>query len=319
VEVDLPLERLQQFEYQRPEPPDFDSFWATTLTEQRAVPLEPSFTKIDSELITVDVIDISFRGYGGSEVRGWLLLPAGAARPLPAVVEYLGYGSGRGHPIESLAYASAGFAHAILDTRGQGSSTRTGDTADPHGSAPSVPGFLTRGILDREEYYYRRLFVDAYRFVDVVRSHSLVDGERITATGRSQGGALTLATAGLRDDIALAVPQVVFLSAFERALQVTDANPYGELTRWLATHRTSVDEALETLAYFDAVPFARRARCPGKFSVALQDVVSPPSTVYAAYNAYGGPKDMTIWRYNGHESGGPQDILPTIHAVRDLG
>jgi cephalosporin-C deacetylase len=251
-------------------------------------------------------------------VKGWLLFPAGSEQPLPTIVEYLGYGSGRGHPIESLGYASAGFAHAVLDTRGQGSSTRAGDTADPRGAAPAVPGFLTRGILDREQYYYRRLFVDAYRFVDVVRSHWLVDATRITVTGRSQGGALSLVAAGLRDDIALAVPHVVFLSAFERALQMTDHNPYGELARWLAVHRGSVDQAFRTLGYFDAVSFARRARCPGRFSVALQDLVSPPSTVYAAYNAYGGPKDMTIWRFNGHEAGGPEDTLRTIRAAREM-
>jgi cephalosporin-C deacetylase len=35
------------------------------------------------------------------------------------------------------------------------------------------------------------------------------------------------------------------------------------------------------------------------------DEVCPPSTVYAAYNRYAGPKQMRIWHYNGHEGGGP--------------
>jgi cephalosporin-C deacetylase len=52
--------------------------------------------------------------------------------------------------------------------------------------------------------------------------------------------------------------------------------------------------------------------------VALHDVVSPPSTVYAAYNAYAGAKDMTVWRYNDHQAGGPQDTLRTIRAARTL-
>jgi cephalosporin-C deacetylase len=318
MQVDLPLDQLETYEYPAPEPDDFDAFWATTLGEHADVALEPRFEPVDAALRTIETIDVTFRGYGGTEVKAWLLLPAHRDGPLPVIVEYLGYGSGRGLPVESLGYSSAGFAHAILDTRGQGSTSRTGDTSDPFGSAPSVPGFLTRGILNRDDYYYRRLYTDAYRFVDVIRSHDAVDASRITVTGRSQGGALSLVAAALRDDIALAVPHVAFLCAFQRAVQMTDQNPYGELVRWMATHRTEVDQAFATLAYFDGVSFARRAGCPAKFSVALRDLVSPPSTVYAAYNAYGGPKDMTIWRFNGHEAGGPEDTLRTIRAIREL-
>jgi len=318
VQVDLPLDALQAYQYPHAEPADFDAFWTTTLTEQATFPLDARFEAVDAELHTIETIDVTFRGYGGTEVKAWLLLPVHRDGPLPVVVEYLGYGSGRGRPLESLAYSSAGFAHAILDSRGQGSANRAGDTADPFGSAPSGPGFLTRGILSRDDYYYRRLYTDAYRFVDVIAAHPAVDSSRITLTGRSQGGALSLVAAGLRDDVSLTVPHVTFLSAFQRAVQMTDHNPYGELVRWMATHRTKVEAAFETLAYFDAVNFARRCTCPGRFSVALQDVVSPPSTVYAAHNAYDGPKTMTVWRFNGHEAGGPEDLLRTIRAVREL-
>lgn len=316
MQIDLPFDRLVDYEYPHPEPEDFDEFWRTTLADHGRHPLEARFDPVDAEVRTVDVLDVTFAGYDGDPVRGWLMLPRERSGPLPLLVEYLGYGSGRGHPIESLAYSSAGFAHAILDTRGQGSSQRVGHTPDPHGAGPSVPGFLTRGLLDRDRYYYRRLFTDAYRFVDAVASHDAVSSDRVFVTGRSQGGALSLVAAGLRDDVRLAVPHVPFLSAFQRAVQVTDHSPYGELVRWLSTHRTDVDEAFATLSYFDAVSFARRATCPAEFSVALHDVVSPPSTVYAAYNAYAGPKQMTVWRFNGHEAGGPEDVLRTIRAVR---
>jgi cephalosporin-C deacetylase len=34
------------------------------------------------------------------------------------------------------------------------------------------------------------------------------------------------------------------------------------------------------------------------------DVVCPPSTVYAAYNAYGGDKEIASYTFNDHEGGG---------------
>jgi cephalosporin-C deacetylase len=33
------------------------------------------------------------------------------------------------------------------------------------------------------------------------------------------------------------------------------------------------------------------------------DEICPPSTVYAAYNAYAGPKEIRVYPYNDHEGG----------------
>jgi cephalosporin-C deacetylase len=48
---------------------------------------------------------------------------------------------------------------------------------------------------------------------------------------------------------------------------------------------------------------ARRATVPAMFSVAVMDQTCPPSTVFAAYNAYAGPKDIVVYEYNDHEGG----------------
>ena len=93
--------------------------------------------------------------------------PGRAPRPLPAVVEYVGYGGGRGLAHERVLWAAAGYAHLVMDTRGQGSTWSVGETPDPDATgAPAHPGFMTRGILDPATYYYRRVFVDAVRAVE---------------------------------------------------------------------------------------------------------------------------------------------------------
>jgi len=75
---------------------------------------------------------------------------------------------------------------------------------------------------------------------------------------------------------------------------------------------------LRTLSYLDGVNFARRARIPARFSVALMDEIVPPSTVFAAHNAYAGPKELDVWRYNGHEAGGPDDDAAARFLARTL-
>ncbi|NEE11438.1 acetylxylan esterase, partial [Streptomyces sp. SID7499] len=73
---------------------------------------------------------------------------------------------------------------------------------------------------------------------------------------------LALAVAGLRDDVAAAVADVPFLCHYRRASQITDAGPYAEIARWLSGHRFRIEEAMETLSYFDGVNFAARASAP---------------------------------------------------------
>ena len=118
---DLPLDQLQTYLPPRQEPPDFDAFWAGTLAEARAHPLAATFAPVDSGLRLMDAFDVTFNGYDGRPVRGWLILPRERPGPLPCVVEYIGYGGGRGLSHTHLLWASAGYAHFVMDTRGQGS------------------------------------------------------------------------------------------------------------------------------------------------------------------------------------------------------
>jgi cephalosporin-C deacetylase len=273
--------------------------------------------KVQAGLSTVDVYDVTFSGYAGEPVKAWLRVPAGTAEPLPCVVEFVGYGGGRGYPAENLFWSSAGFAHLLMDTRGQGSGWSVGETADSGDSGPQSPGFLTRGITSPQTYYYRRLIADAVRAVDAARAMHLVDDRRVSVLGRSQGGGLALAVAGLVKDLQAVAAFVPFLCDFPRAIRITDREPYKEIGRYLAVHRGQSDQVLRTLSYVDGVNFAKRADAPAFFSVALMDPTCPPSTVYGAFNNYAGDKTLTVWPYNGHEGGGIQDDLLALKLFQD--
>jgi cephalosporin-C deacetylase len=307
VLTDLSGDDLLAYRSEQRMPDDFDDFWAKTLADAAAHDIAVRMEPVTTGLTTITTYDVVFRGYDGQDVRAWLRVPAGASGPLPTVVQYVGYGGGRGHTLENLLWASAGFAHLHMDTRGQGSGWSTGDTPDPAPAGPQVPGVMTRGITDPADYYYRRLITDAVRAVDAARSLEIVDNARVSVTGGSQGGGLSLAVAGLRTDVAAVAAFVPFLCDFRRASRITDARPYKEIGDYLATHRHSIERVHRTLAYFDGVNFARRASAPALFSAALMDPVCPPSTVYGAYQEYAGPKQMHVWEYNGHEGGGILD------------
>jgi cephalosporin-C deacetylase len=314
---DLPLDELRAYAPELAEPADLDAFWADTLADARGHDLNVRLERVDTGLTALETWDVTYAGFGGHPIRGWLHLPVTRSEPLPAVVQFQGYGGGRGLAHESILWAAAGYAHFVMDTRGQGSGWSPGDTPDPVGAAPAHPGYVTRGILDPHDYYYRRVFTDGVRAVEAVRAHEAVDAGRVAVKGGSQGGAITIAVAALLPDVAAALPDVPFLCDFPRAIEITAKDPYPEIARYLKVHRGQEEQALATLSYFDCAILARRATAPSLFSVALMDETCPPSTVFAAYNAYGGPREIRVYPYNDHEGGGSFHDVAQLRWLRE--
>jgi len=321
--LDLPLDQLRTFDPRPAPPPDLLERWGSTLAAAREHDVDVRRRPVDAGLTVVDVEDVTFAGFDGQPVRAWLQRPAGAQGRLPVVVEYNGYGGGRGLPHERLLWSAAGYAYLFMDTRGQGSASGSGgstpDTGGGEGAGdPAHPGFLTRGVRSFETFYYRRLVTDAVRAVDAVRSLEDVDSDRVVVVGASQGGGLALAVAGLVGGLAGVLADVPFLCHVRRGVEISDSGPYPEVTRYLSVHRDQVDEVFGTLAFVDGVHLGALATAPALFSVALMDPVCPPSTVFAAYHAYGGPAEIEVYGFNGHEGGQGHHQVRQLAWVRDL-
>jgi len=318
---DLPLDQLQSSRLTVIRPDDLEQFWTATLDAELSRPLDARIEQLETPLRTLDVYDVSWVGYGGQRVQAWLRLPAGATGPLPTVLQYGGYSGGRGYPFVDSVYASAGYAHFILESRAQGwrtpSLTSTTPDLDATAGDMHAPGVMTLGIQDPARYYYRRLYVDAVRMLQLSAQDPRVDAARIAALGTSQGGGLSIAVAGLAAlaglPLAAALPNVPFLCHFRRAVGLTDAHPYAEIAGYLAAHPSEEAQAFTTLSYFDGANLGGLAKVPALFSTAGMDQVCPPSTVYAAYHAWGHEdKNITYYPWNGHEGGGDHHTWHTL-------
>ena len=285
-------------------PEEFAAFWEATLGEARGMGGGVTMVPAETTLKLVEVFDVTFPGFGGHPVKGWLVLPRHREGRLPLLVQYVGYGGGRGFPHELLHWAASGFAYFRMDTRGQGSSWSTGATPDPVGSTSQTPGVMSKGVLDKNDYYYRRVFTDGVLAIDALVALDVVDPERIAVCGASQGGGIAIAVAGLDARVKAVMPDVPFLCDFPRAVRIAGRDPYLEIVRFLAQHRDKKAAVFETLRYFDGVNFARQSKASALFSVALMDDICPPSTVFAAFKAFAGPeKTLVEYEFNNHEGG----------------
>tara|TARA_R110002051_G_scaffold167627_1_gene238237 strand:+ start:9433 stop:10404 length:972 start_codon:yes stop_codon:yes gene_type:complete len=303
--TDFPLDVLRSYAPRVHEPDDFDEFWTTTIAESRQRDSGHTLAPAETPITGIRIDDLTFSGYNGEAIKAWVMRPANSDGPLPTIIEFQGYNGGRGLAGEKLQWAASGYAHVFMDTRGQGSGWGGGgETPDPHGSGPAVAGFMTRGIQHPNDYYYRRVFTDAVRLVDLVQTLEFVNPSRIALAGGSQGGGIAIAAAALSQNVAAVMPDVPFLSHFQRAIEATPEEPFTEITRYLAVHRERVEATLATLSYFDGVNFAKRISSPAYFSVALMDGIVLPSTVFASYNhLQSDDKAIEVYAYNGHEAG----------------
>lgn len=163
----------------------------------------------------------------------------------------------------------------------------------------ALNGYQNWGLESRDRYYYRRVYMGCMRANDYLTSLENWDGKTLAVTGGSQGGALSIVTAGLD-------PRVKGLAAFYPALSDLTGYLKGRAGGWPhmfrdagpATMRTAAN--LETSAYYDVVNFARRVRAPGLYVWGYNDATCPPTSMYAAYNVIAAPKKLLLALETGH-------------------
>lgn len=297
---DLPLEQLRAYKPELTKKDDFDSFWTSTVAKLAEVPLSYERTELSYPVKGIKLYRVMYQGFNHAPIEAILAMPQ-QDDPLPGIVTYHGYNWIKDSDVnETVDLALKGYAVLHMVCRGQhGLSVDNVVSSNGH-----VGGWMTKGIQNKEEYYYRAVYMDAVRAIDVLADMPEVNGDRIAVTGGSQGGAITLAAAALSGKPKLAVSDYPYLSHFRRAIDVTPNGPYGELNEYFRRHSSDPDieaNALDTLSYFDIMNLAPRISCYTWMMIGLIDDITPPSTVFAVYNQLSCEKDIAVYRYFGHE------------------
>jgi len=277
-------------------PADFDQFWADIMAEVGQIPLNPSMVHVPLRSTDeVDVYEIHYDSLDHVRVAGWYARPKEAylAPPYPGLLIVPGYVS---EPTLPKSWAKMGYATVGVAPRGK---LRSNGQYNP-----GYPGLLVDNIIDKHTYAYRGFYVDAARAVDFIQTRPEVDQSRIGVHGSSQGGALTVTTSALRNDvISCGAAGAPYLCGFMDAAALTHSYPYEEINDYLRQHPDHEPMVRETLAYFDGINFAPLIKAPMFVYIGLEDDVVPPETGYALVKAMNCPKTLHASERCAHDAG----------------
>lgn len=261
-------------------PDDFDAFWQKEIAKNAKIEMLPQLDLVPEKCTPkVTVYSASFQSFQkGSRIYGTLCVPANYDGKCPAILIVPGAGcrSRAGYYAE----AEKGFVTFEIGIHGIPTvmkDERIYETLK-NGSLLNYP---SANVDDKDNYYYKRVFVGCARAIDFLASLDFVDGNRIGVMGGSQGGALTITTAYLN-------PKVKCGAAFYPAMCDLTGYLYDQGNAWpylFKNKALATKERLETVKYYDVVNFARGVEQPMWVSYGYNDLVVCPTSIQGAINS----------------------------------
>jgi cephalosporin-C deacetylase len=272
-----------------PTPADFMEFWTRTIEAARRVPLEPVMTRMpERSTKDVDAYHIAFQHFRtGSHIYGILSVPTKPGK-YPAMLVVPGAGVRPYFP--DVKTASRGVIHLAIGIHGI--PVDRDSLLYNELRATALLDYKTAGIEGRDTYYYKRVYAAVVRAGDFLLGLPQWDGVHYAVQGGSQGGGLTLVAAALD-------PRVTAISVSYPALADQFGYFIGRAGGWPHAFADTASvralaEKKETVAYYDAVNFARLVKVPGIYAWGFNDPTVPPTASYATYNAITAPKETVI-------------------------
>ncbi len=265
-------------------PEDFDTFWNDRKAELACIPMQPVMEKIASADAGIEIFDVKVRCIG-MPVSGYYARAADAqAGKCPAILFMQGAGVSSAGTIRITDYVKSGFIAMEINAHGL-----------PNGEDKAYYEQLNTGKLFNYRHwgkespytsYFTGMFLRAVRALEFLKSQPQWDGKVLVAYGSSQGGAQALAAAGLDGDVNIIMTGVAAMCDHSG---VINGWPRMVLVEKDGSYNKQVSESTR---YIDCVNFARRTKAYGIFTVGFIDEVCRPTSVYAAFNSYGGGKEM---------------------------
>jgi cephalosporin-C deacetylase len=287
--------RPEEIKSSHPKPNDFDQFWEDTKSELAAVEPEYIVTeRTDLEKDNRKVYLISMKSLGGFTISAWLTEPEhkNPHQTFPVLLMLPGY-QATNKPLMGKEYDMAFLG---LDVRGQGLSKP--------GLEMRREDYIVSLLESKDNYILRGIIMDCIRAVDFIFTRPELSHDRISVTGGSMGGYLSITTAALDSRVSICAPQNPFMSDIYNMDNGAVTWPINHMKEYVKIRPgLTFDKVLNNLQYFDTKNFATKITCPVVMGIGLLDPFVPPNNSYAVYNNITAKKKIFVFKDLGHEVG----------------
>ena len=184
-------------------PQDFESYWQNAIKEARWTDLNPTKRLLPERCTKdVNVYEVSFQNMQWNwRTYGILCVPVKAGK-YPALLRVPGAGV---RPYGGDVYtASQGVV--TLEIGIHGISVTMDQKVYDDVFNGSLMNYWNFGMDNRDDSYYKRVVIGCIRALDYIEQYTPWNGKELGVTGSSQGGFLSLATAGLDKRITCYAP-----------------------------------------------------------------------------------------------------------------
>jgi cephalosporin-C deacetylase len=274
------------------DPADFESFWSNAISEARKINLDQKLTLMPERCTSdANVYHISFQNEtNGSRIYGILAIPKKPGK-YPAILRVPGAGI---RPYGGDA-RTAGMGVITLEIGIHGIPVNLDPEVYNNLASGALSGYNSIRLNNRDAFYYKRVYLGCVRAIDFIFTLPEFDGKNVAVTGGSQGGALTIVTAGLDK-------RIKYMAALYPALCDNTGYLNKRAGGWPHYFRNAEPKPgeVETLGYYDVVNFARRVTAPGFYTWGYNDLTCPPTSTYSAYNVITASKELQIYQETGH-------------------
>jgi cephalosporin-C deacetylase len=267
-------------------PADYADYWRAVMAEvpAKAGDTPPQFTE-DTSLSSseIKVWKVTFTGAKGLPLNGWLCAPNRTGRHA-ALLQLPNYGRPKIEASDPVALASRGYVAMAVELVPEGS-----DIA-----------YLAHNLENENNYAYRDIMINCLRALNLLEGRPEVDPQRVALLGTAQGGGLAVLAAAMRQEVAALAIDTPMLCNLPYSIK-NGTGYYTDVADYLKAHPDAERRVAQTLGYFDAVNAAPRVQKPVLVSLGLKDTFCRPETIYEAYNALAGTKEMKVYPDAGHE------------------
>lgn len=280
-------------------PADFADFWQSAIKEARKTDLNPTKRLLPERCTKdVNVYEVSFNNiHDNWRTYGILCVPAKEGK-YPALLRVPGAGV---RPYGGDIWtASQGAITLEIGIHGISVTMEQKVYDDVFNGA--LMNYWDWGMDDRSKSYYYRVVLGCIRALDYIEQYTPWNGKECGVTGSSQGGFLSLATAGLDK-------RITYYGAVHAALCDHTNSLRGIACGWPhyfyydRGERSEVrSKRIEVSRYYDGINFARLItdQQTGWFSFGYNDDVVPPTTAWETYNTVKGPKQISPYQQTWH-------------------